>query len=309
MFSNEKGLFLEAKGARYLPNIIVALILSVVFLVGGEIIGGIAMGVTGIFIFQSSNLSPLMGMMEQLIFGFLFVSLLIFAWVKFVEKRKISSMGFFKENLMKKYMIGFIVGMGMFTLVVSILAVTGHIQIDHNPSTPTGLAVLSSILIILPGWMIQSATEEILSRGWMMNVLGARYNALVGIFISSTFFGVMHIFNPNVSFIAILNIILVGIFLSLYVIKTKELWGVCGLHAAWNWIQGNIFGFEVSGAKTGIGSIMKLKLVGSEWFTGGAFGPEAGFAATIVLGLGIVMILLKAKRKPKDIRNLEIEEN
>ncbi|QZY53981.1 CPBP family intramembrane glutamic endopeptidase [Crassaminicella profunda] len=309
MFSKEKGLFLEAKGARYLPNIIVVLILAVAFLIGGEIIGGIAMAITGIFIFGTSNVSPLMGMMAQLIFGFLFVSLLIFAWVKLAEKRKISSMGFYKENFIKKYTIGFMVGVGLFTLVVSLLAITGHIQVDQNSTTPTGLAVLSSILIILPGWMIQSATEEILARGWMMNVLGARYNPFLGLGVSAIFFGVMHIFNPNVSFIAILNIILVGILLGLYVMKTKELWGVCGLHAAWNWVQGNIFGFEVSGTKTGIGSIMKLKLVGSEWFTGGAFGPEAGFAATIVLGLGIVGILLKTKRESKDIRDLEIEEN
>jgi hypothetical protein len=178
----------------------------------------------------------------------------------------------------------------MFSLVVLLLSISGHITIDRNPVSPTGILALSGVLIVLPGWMIQSATEEILSRGWFMNVLSARYNIAVGLIVSSSLFGLMHLGNPNVSFLAIINIVLVGLFLGLYVIKTNDLWGVCGLHAAWNWTQGNVFGFEVSGQKVASGSLMSLKLTGAEWFTGGAFGPEAGLAAAIVLTLGIIIV-------------------
>ncbi|MCJ7691055.1 MAG: CPBP family intramembrane metalloprotease, partial [Clostridiaceae bacterium] len=123
-----------------------------------------------------------------------------------------------------------------------------------------------------------------------MNVLGAKYNVAVGLIISSSFFGLIHSANPNVNILAIINIVLVGLFLGLYVIKTNDLWGVCGLHAAWNWTQGNVFGFEVSGQTVASGSLMHLKLTGAQWFTGGAFGPEAGMAAAIVLSIGIIVV-------------------
>lgn len=126
-----------------------------------------------------------------------------------------------------------------------------------------------------------------------MNVLGAKYNITIGLIFSSLLFSLLHFFNPNVSFVAILNLFITGIVFGLYVIKTKNLWGACGLHAAWNFFQGNIFGFEVSVMETGVGSLIKLKLVGSELFTGGSFGPEAGIACTIVLSVTIIILLYK----------------
>ncbi|MFD3156643.1 CPBP family intramembrane glutamic endopeptidase [Haloimpatiens sp. FM7330] len=291
MFSNNKGLFKEAKAARYLPNFILAPILVIVFFILGEIPGELLNS----FII-SSNVSPSIAMLSNLICGFLFVSLIIFIWVRFVEKRKVSSMGFYKESFIKKFFTGFLIGLIMFSLVTALLFVTGHITINNNPTSAVGLSALSSILIVLPGWIIQSATEEIATRGWLMNVLGARYNVFLGLLISSTLFGILHLANPNVSVVAILNIILVGIFFGFYVIKTKNLWGACGLHAAWNWAQGNIFGFEVSGLKIQIGSLIHLKLKGADWFTGGAFGPEAGIAATIVLLTGIIIVFFMLRK-------------
>lgn len=91
-----------------------------------------------------------------------------------------------------------------------------------------------------------------------MNVLGARYNPKLGIIISSSVFGLMHLLNPNISAIAVINIILVGIFLILYVIKTGDLWGVCGLHYAWNWTKGNVFGFDVNRNELNLESLIKL---------------------------------------------------
>lgn len=294
MFSNQKGLFLEAKKAKYLPNVLVAIILIFLFLIGGEVIGDF---VDDFLIRPEYRNIPLVKILDKLIFEFLFVTLLVFAWVRFIEKRKVSSLGFYKENFILKYVMGFLVGALLFSLVVAILAITGNVKIIQQSSMPVGLAALSSILIILPGWMIQSATEEILTRGWVMNVIGARYSALFGLIFSGAIFGILHGMNPNVSLIAILNILLSGIFFGLYVIRSTNLWGACGAHAAWNWVQGNVYGFEVSGIEVKTGSLIDLESVGSDWFTGGIFGPEAGFAATIVLTIGIVVILFMKEKK------------
>ena len=104
----------------------------------------------------------------------------------------------------------------------------------------------------------------------------------------------MHLTNPNVNYIAVINIILVGLFYGLYVIKTNDLWAVCGMHSAWNFAQGNIFGFEVSGLDVSVGSLIDLNLVGNNVITGGAFGPEAGIIATFILlvSIGIYYLLM-----------------
>lgn len=233
--------------------------------------------------------SPPMNFSLQLITGFLFSTLIVFFWVKKREKRNISGLGFCREGFIKKYISGFIVGIILFSLVVIVLTVTGHINLVSG----LNIKSLLPLMIVLPGWIIQSATEEILVRGWLMNVLGAKYNVTIGLIFSSLLFALLHFFNPNVSLVAIFNLFITGIVFGLYVIKTKNLWGACGLHAAWNFFQGNIFGFEVSGMETGVGSLIKLKLVGSELFTGGSFGPEAGIACTIVLSVTIIILLYK----------------
>ena len=303
MFSNENGLIKEAKKSKVLPNIIVCLLWVMLFLGGGEVIGLVFAGFTRKIIGNN----PAVLLLNDLVFGFVFITLLVFARVKFREKREISSIGLKKEGFIKKYLIGFGIGILMFSIVVLLLSISGHIIVDRNPVNPSGILALSGVLIVLPGWMIQSATEEILSRGWFMNILSARYNVAVGLIVSSAFFGLIHLGNPNASILAILNIFLVGIFLGLYVIKTNDLWGVCGLHAAWNWTQGNIFGFEVSGQKVASGSLMSLKLTGAEWVTGGGFGPEAGMVAALVLSIGIIIVYFIPLHK--SIENVEYMEN
>ena len=101
----------------------------------------------------------------------------------------------------------------------------------------------------------------------------------------------MHLTNPNVNYIAVINIILVGLFYGLYVIKTNDLWAVCGMHSAWNFAQGNIFGFEVSGLDISVGTLIDLNLVENDFITGGVFGPEASIVATFVLLLSIIILL------------------
>ncbi len=182
------------------------------------------------------------------------------------------------------------------SVVVLVLFMQGYIEVEKRPIQPVGISAIGSILIILIGWIVQGGTEEVLTRGWLMNILGARYNITFGLILSSVFFGLLHLGNPNISYIAILNIILVGLFFGLCVIKTNNLWIVCGMHSAWNFAQGNLFGFEVSGLNVQVGSLFDLNLVGNDIVTGGIFGPEAGLASTFVLALGILTVFILDKK-------------
>lgn len=298
MLIKSKSLVDEARSSKKLPNLIWAIILTFIFLNVGSILGSLLF----MPFLLSIDRSPLFYQYKDLIIllssllSFLGISLLVFFRVSKIERRPISSIGFSKSNWFKKYVIGFLIGLALMSLVVFILYIFGFVSVNKNPNQPVGAFALMNVSIILLGWIIQGGTEEILTRGWLMNVLGARYNLKLGLFISSVLFGTLHLFNPNVNYIAILNIILVGFFFGLYVIKTNDLWGACGIHSAWNFAQGNVFGFEVSGLNVSVGSIFDLNLTGNPVISGGIFGPEAGLCSTFILICGIITILYLDKK-------------
>lgn len=298
MFIRNESIVDKAKYSKKLPNLIWAIILALIFLNLGSILGYLIIIPLTIIAktipFFSSN-QDLLILLASL-FSFIGISLLVFFRVVKIEKRKISSIGFAKHNWFKKYILGFLIGLFLMSLVVLILYLFGFVSINKNPSQPVGKFALANILILLVGWIIQGGTEEILTRGWLMNVLSAKYNIHIGLLVSSVFFGALHLSNPNVNYIAILNIILVGYLFGLYVLKTNDLWGACGIHSAWNFAQGNLFGFEVSGLNISVGSLFDFNLTGNNFISGGSFGPEAGLCSSFVLILGIMIIVLLDKK-------------
>ena len=299
MHSKKIPIINSSKNKKKLPNFIWAIILSLIFMYGGSLMGSLAtvplfLALRNIPLFF--NKKDLLSLLITL-FSFAFISLLVFFRVKVIEKRSFSSIGFNKNNWLKKYSLGFLIGLAMMSIIVLILFPFGYITVEKNPIQPVGISAIASVLVILLGWIIQGATEEIVTRGWLLNVLSTKYNIGVGLLISSTLFGLMHLTNPNVNYIAVINIILVGLFYGLYVIKTNDLWAVCGMHSAWNFAQGNIFGFKVSGLDVSVGSLIDLNLVGSDFVTGGIFGPEAGITATFILLASIGILLFIDKKR------------
>ena len=298
MISRKEDLVTLASDSKKLPNFIWGTILVLIFMFAGQIVGGICvvplyfiLNNFDYFLYNQNFLELFLSLMSCI-----FVSALVFIRVKFREKRSISTLGFSKDNWFKKYAKGFLIGIIMMTVVVLILFALGCIEVEKNPSQPVGIASLSGVLIILAGWIMQGSSEEIVTRGWFMNVIGARYNITFGLILSSVIFGLLHLLNPQVNLLAVINIILVGFFYGLYVIKTNDLWAVCGMHTAWNFAQGNIFGFEVSGINVQVCSIFDLNLVGNDVISGGVFGPEAGLISTFVLLVGIVIVLMLDKK-------------
>src|SRR5699024_8911744 len=243
MLLKKNSIINSSKNEKKSPNFIWAIILSLIFMYGGSLIGSLAtvplyLALSNVPLFFNNQ--DLLSLLITL-FSFAFISLLVFFRVKVIEKRSLSSIGFNKNNWLKKYSLGFLIGLVMMSIIVLILLSFGYITVEKNPIQLVGISAISSILVILFGWIIQGATEEIVTRGWLLNVLSTKYNIGVGLLISSTLFGLMHLTNPNVNYIAVINIILVGLFYGLYVIKTNDLWAVCGMHSAWNFAQGNIF--------------------------------------------------------------------
>lgn len=226
----------------------------------------------------------------QLISSFAGIFLFLWLWLKFYEKRPFSTLGFEKPGALMQYGRGLLLGVAMFSGAVGLMALFGFVEPGQGDPAQTGLTALGGVLLVALGWVVQGAGEEVLTRGWMLPVLGARARPWVGIVVVSLFFAVLHGLNPNLSVLALLNLTLFGLFAAFYALREGSLWGICALHSVWNWIQGNVFGFEVSGTNAGGGTLFKFVETGPDWFTGGAFGPEGGLAVTTMLLLGIVVL-------------------
>lgn len=206
-------------------------------------------------------------------------------------------MGFEKGDIFKKYFSGFLKGILMIGSGTLILNMLGMMTIDFTASDAKGLSALWGILIVLIGWVIQGASEEIMLRGWMMPVIGSRYNVPLAIFVSSIMFSALHLFNDNISILSIINLTLFGVFAAFYFIKEGTLWGICALHSSWNWTQGNIFGFEVSGIVPTGGILVDFNPIkGYDLFTGGTFGFKGGIIYSMMLVFGIIILYINISK-------------
>jgi membrane protease YdiL (CAAX protease family) len=136
---------------------------------------------------------------------------------------------------------------------------------------------------IIVGW-----SEELLSRGyWLQNITDG-LNVFWGVLISSSIFGLAHLGNPNWSWIAVINITINGFLLAFAYLRTRQLWLPIGLHIGWNFFEGAVFGFPVSGFDSFV--LIHQTVQGPELFTGGAFGPEAGLINLPIIALGVALV-------------------
>jgi len=160
-------------------------------------------------------------------------------------------------------------------------------QFESFPTVFTNLALWLVIFLIV-GWQ-----EELLSRGYHLQTIQSGLGMGWAIILSSSIFGVMHIFNPSANWISTLGIILAGLFLALPYVLTRQLWLSIGLHIGWNFFEGVVFGFPVSGLEPY--HLLRHTVFGPELWTGGAFGPEAGLLLLPALLLGTLLILFYSR--------------
>lgn len=225
----------------------------------------------------------------------------IFYCKKF-EKRPISSLGIRKNGAVTEYLLGAGIGTLMIGLVYLVAYLTGTVEISVNEY------ISPLIILFFLGYIIQGASEEILVRGYLMISLARDTRIFVAIILSSLFFALMHLGNPNFGLIAFINIILFGVFLGIYVFKRGSLWGACAIHTMWNFVQGNVFGVSVSGLGIMPSFFTTTVSDSKEFISGGAFGLEGGIASTCVLLLGILVVLL-IKTKESEVSDFEPQMN
>ena len=219
----------------------------------------------------------------------------VFLAVRFLDKRSISSIGLkFDKWPGLDIVAGIVITFFMMGFIYLIQWALGWLTFDgfawetDDLLTVLGGAVGMFIVFTLVGW-----NEELLSRGYHLQTLASGLNLFWGVLISSAVFGVLHLGNPNATWISAAGIFFAGLFLATGYLTTRQLWLSIGLHIGWNFFEGVVFGFPVSGLD--IYRLMHITVDGPELWTGGAFGPEAGLVVLPGLVLGVVLILVYGK--------------
>jgi membrane protease YdiL (CAAX protease family) len=216
-----------------------------------------------------------------------------FLYCRFLEGRKISTLGFRTSKIAREYLVGMLVGLVLFSAAVLICVLTGTLTYEGLAYGSAGL-----IVVFFLGFLIQGMSEEVLCRGYFLISLARKQNLIVAIVVSSSAFGALHLLNDGVSALAIFNIILFGCFMAVYLIKRGNIWGAAAIHSMWNFTQGNIFGIQVSGMSK-MESVFAFDATqGGELINGGAFGLEGGLAVTAVLAVALVIALLLKSKDP-----------
>lgn len=199
--------------------------------------------------------------------------LVYLAGSKWIEKRstvELSPSGSVSQTLM-----GFVLGFVLFTTTMAILWIAG---IYHPQGYGSAARVPAEFAFAVGAGVL----EEILFRALLFRVSSKILGTWGALVFSAAFFGAAHAFNPGATVTSSLAIALeAGILLGAAYAATKRLWVPIGLHVAWNFTEGSVFGMSISGTGANLG-LIRGTLNGPQILTGGQFGPEASIVAVLV---------------------------
>ncbi len=208
---------------------------------------------------------------------------------EWVDRESFRSLGFKLKNAGKELAIGTLLGIVMitagFVLLVSMkeIAWTGT-----NPD-------LSSLLLSVVLFLAVAFNEELIFRGYILSNLMCSMNRYVALAVTSLLFSLVHLGNDSFSWFSFLTILLAGLLLGLPYIYTKSLWLPVALHFSWNFFQGTIFGFNVSGNREY--SLITQTREADTLMNGGAFGFEGSILSVIFLLTAFCALWIYYSRK------------
>lgn len=234
-------------------------------------------------------------------FGRLFI---IWISAKYIDKRPFSDLG---VTLNKRWWTDLFFGLGLGFIAMSSIFIIqlslGWISIKEMYHVfDADNSFLISLITYFIFLLVASTVEELFYRGYILQNIaeGLNFNnnpnnaIIFALILSSVLFGLTHVFNDGATLVSTINIMLAGILLATGYILTGRLAISIGLHFAWNFFQGNIFGFAISGntfMKDSV-TLISIEQRGPEALTGGVFGPEAGIMGLITMLIITLLVIL-----------------
>ena len=242
----------------------------------------------------------------SMVFGALAIVLPTLFAARFFDRRPVSDLGLrFAVSWWRDLCFGLFLGALLMLLIFLVELALGWITIEkgfyNRLPYPFWVALFSPLTLFL----LVGIYEELMVRGYIMknlaeglsiHPLGGRVGMLLALLLSSALFGLLHARNPNASTLSTFGLFLAGLLLGLPVLLTDELAIPIGLHITWNFFQGNVFGFPVSGTAVNRTTFIAVKQGGPDLWTGGAFGPEAGLLGFAAILVGVLLIVWWVRR-------------
>lgn len=219
--------------------------------------------------------------------GYLSAAVLVLRW----RNLPLSLLGMSLRGRGKDLLAGLGVAVLLYAVGFGTSLLMGTVEIASVEWVPRDL--LGTLLFFL----LVAVTEEVMLRGFVLGrMLSAGMNCFVALFLSSVLFSAMHLFNPNFALLPFVNILLAGCLLGASFLYTRNLCFPVVLHWFWNWLQGPVLGYEVSGMDSGE-TLLTLRLTGSDLLTGGSFGFEGSLLCTVLLVGGTLAIVAYYERR------------
>lgn len=228
-------------------------------------------------------------------YGYIVMAGVALMYWKRIEKKPLTEMGLTKH--FGNYFIGAIVGVILIAVSVFAIVLTGNIEY-HGFFENTDILM---IILLIGGFIVQGATEEILCRGIVLHALKDKTSVWIAIAVSTIMFIMPHwasLFAGGTIYgvIGVANLVLISIIFSLLTIRFKSIWAACGLHSFWNAVLYCILGLNLSGNDGTVTAIFNMQSVGKNIWNGGEYGIEASMITTVVLIFAAALIWYIGKR-------------
>jgi len=219
-----------------------------------------------------------------------FISMvLVFFFRKTIDRKSFKSLGLAWSGFSKERVGGFFTGILLTTVIATVLWLMQLLQWFITDVNAEGLLLVFALLILVAFF------EELVFRGYILSNLMDSLPKEAALFVSAILFAVFHSLNPDFNLIAFINIFIAGLLLGINYIYTKNIWFAVFFHFSWNFFQGPVLGFQVSGIE--LPTLLQQNSKGSVLLTGGKFGLEASWLVTIAMSITVMILYFIFQKK------------
>ena len=213
---------------------------------------------------------------------------------RYLDRKSFLSLGFGGRSVaVKDLVFGFFLSGVMAACVLALMLAVGVIENLRFNWGQGGMTILALLAALLPTIFI-GYWEELVNRGYLFQNMREGMGIVAAVIVSCVLYGVLHAANPDASWLSSTIIVGFGLLRLYGYLATGLLWLSIGMHIGWNFFQGPVFGFAASG-HVEANTLLSHERVGTEWLSGGDFGPEASLLILPVLGLAFIAMYVWAR--------------
>jgi membrane protease YdiL (CAAX protease family) len=217
-----------------------------------------------------------------------------------IDRKGLKDLGWSPEGFTGEAIIGLFMGPAVMGIAALLMLVSGHLEWTDIVWDPSSLFVSFGLMAII------AFSEELVFRGYILDNLldsfpmdsvskNAAANKWIALFVSAVLFAAFHFTSPGIHTLAFVNLFLAGLLLGINYLYTRNLWFSFFFHLSWNFFQGPILGFRVSGLT--FPSLLQTETKGDLFITGGDFGLEGSILTTVTAFIAFFVVAWAFERK------------